>query len=109
LAWSSVISEALYPVAERLSGLGYQGVECAMGSRDRKAYKNFGSHAKDLGLEVSCVLALGAETNPISPSSKVRDKALEEIKWAIDRAVDLDARLICGPFHSAFATFSGEP
>jgi D-psicose/D-tagatose/L-ribulose 3-epimerase len=31
------------------------------------------------------------------------------LKWAVDRANDLGAKVICGPFHSAFANFRKRP
>ncbi len=48
-------------------------------------------------------------TNPISDSAVIRAKALDRIKWAIDRAHELNAKIICGPFHSAHASFSQKP
>lgn len=109
LAWSAVVSDELFPIVDRLQKIGYDGVECAMGARDKSAYHRFGKHANNLGLEVTCVLAVGPEENPIDRSENVRRKALDRIKWAIDRAHDMKAKVICGPFHSAFATFTGQP
>jgi D-psicose/D-tagatose/L-ribulose 3-epimerase len=106
LVWSAVVSDDLMPIVERLKKTGYDGVECLIGSEDTKAYPRFGNHAKDLGLEVTSVFVLGKDENPIDPSSAVRDKALDRIKWAIDRAHDMNAKIICGPFHSAHGTFS---
>ncbi len=109
LAWSAVVSDELFPIVDRLQKIGYDGVECAMDAKDKSAYHRFGKHAHNLGLEVTCVLAVGPEENPINESGNVRQKALDRIKWAIDRAHDMKAKVICGPFHSAFATFTGEP
>jgi len=109
LAWSAVVSDELFPIVDRLHKIGYDGVECAMDARDKSAYQRFGKHVHNLGLDVTCVLAVGPEENPIDESVKVRQKALDRIKWAIDRAHDMEAKVICGPFHSAFATFTGQP
>jgi D-psicose/D-tagatose/L-ribulose 3-epimerase len=106
LAWSAVVSDDLMPIVERLKKTGYDGVECLIGSEDTKAYLRFGNHTKDLGLELTSVFVLGKNENPIDPSAAVRDKALDRIKWAIDRAHDMNAKIICGPFHSAHGTFS---
>lgn len=106
LAWSAVVSDKLMPIVERLKETGYDGVECLIGSEDKNAYLRFGNHANDLGLEVTSVFVLDKDENPISSSSAIRSKALERIKWAIDRAHDMNAKVICGPFHSAHATFS---
>jgi D-psicose/D-tagatose/L-ribulose 3-epimerase len=105
LAWSAVVSEELLPIVDRLKEIGYDGVEFLIGSPDVAAYKRLGDHAGSLDLGVSCVFVVGKDENPISPSATVRAKSLDRIKWAIDRAYDMQAKVICGPFHSAFATF----
>lgn len=105
LAWSAVVSEDLLPMAERLKEIGYDGIECFLGVEDKQVYRDFGREVGDLGLEMTCVMVLSPEENPISPSAEVRQKGLDRIKWAVDRADDMNAGVICGPFHSAFATF----
>jgi len=52
---------------------------------------------------------LGKDEDPINESEAIRIKALEKLKWCIDRANDLGAKTICGPFHSAFANFRNRP
>ena len=106
LAWSAVISDDLFPIIERLKGIGYDGVEFLLGSPDKAAYKRLGLQAEKLGLEVTTVFVVGKEENPISADAVIRAKALDRIKWAIDRAADLNSKIICGPFHSAHAVFA---
>lgn len=105
LTWSAGVSEDLFPITDRLKEIGYDGVEVLIGSTDEKAYKSFGAHVKNIGLEVTTVFILGKEENPIDKQADVRQKALDRLKWAIDRADDLGADIICGPFHSAHGTF----
>lgn len=110
LAWSAVVSEDLNPIADRLKKIGYDGVECFVGAAEAPAaYRAFGKHAADLGLGMTAVTVVSPETNPISELASVREKALERIKWSIDRASDLGATILCGPFHSAHAHFSKQP
>ncbi|WP_119079178.1 sugar phosphate isomerase/epimerase family protein [Chitinophaga alhagiae] len=106
LAWSAVVSDELRPVIERLGKTGYDGVEFLIGAPDDKAYKQVGDYTASLGLETTAVFVLGPDENPVDPSAAVRNKALEKIKWTIDRAHDLRATVLCGPFHSAFTTFT---
>ena len=106
LAWSAVISEDLLPILDRLKEIGYDGVEFFIGSPDKAAYRTVGQHAQNIGLEVTTVFVLSPEENIIDASAGIRDNGLKRIKWAIDRAQDLNASLICGPFHSSFATFA---
>src|SRR5688500_12930686 len=106
LTWSAVITDDLKPIVERLKKIGYDGVEFFIGAPDIAAYKWMGDYTKDLGLGVTAVTVVGMEETPISEDAAIRAKALDRIKWAIDRAHDLNATILCGPFHSAHAHFA---
>lgn len=106
LVWTASISEAMNPVADRLKKIGYDGVECALDNQPLAVYRQFGDHLNQLGLRSTCVTVVGPETNPASESAKVRGQAVDQLKGAIDRAQAVGASVICGPFHSAFATFT---
>ncbi|MES1215688.1 MAG: sugar phosphate isomerase/epimerase family protein [Bacteroidota bacterium] len=109
LVWSAAVSDDLFPILDKLKAIGYDGVECLIGSPDEKAYQRFGKHAADTGLEITTVFVVGKDENPVSPSAATRAKALDRIKWAIDRGHDLNASLIAGPFHSAHGVFAQHP
>lgn len=106
LPWSATMSEGLFPFMDRLKGIGYDGVECLIGSDDAAAYKALGAHAQRIQMETTAVFVLGKGENPIDPDKQVRQRALDRIKWAVDRAADMQAKVICGPFHSAHGHFS---
>lgn len=108
LAWSQVVSDDLMPKVERLKEIGYDGIEVTLGTDDKEAYRRLGNFVNRLDLEVTCVMPIGPDENPISSDPQVRSKAVDQIKWGIDRASDMDAKIICGPFHSAFATFANK-
>ena len=109
LAWSAGVSEDLFPIIEKLKLIGYDGVEYFVGSPNEREYKNLGQYSKEVGLEVTAVTVASPEANPISDSVNVRANSLDRLKWSIDRAFDLDARILCGPFHSAHAHFLARP
>lgn len=109
LAWTAEVSDKLVPIADRLKEIGYDGVECFIGSPDAAAYRHFGNHARTIGLETTTVFVVSKEENPISDSAAVRVRALDRIKWAIDRTHDMQANVMCGPFHSAHAAFAHHP
>ena len=106
LVWTAAISEKMNPVAERLKKIGYDGVECFVDNQDVAVYRKFGDHLKQLGLQSTCVTVVGPETNPVSESAAVREQAIAHLKGVVDRAHAMGASVICGPFHSAFATFT---
>ena len=106
LAWSAVVSDDLMPIVDRLKAIGYDGIECFVGSPDTAAYKRLGDYVRSIGMEATCVFVVGKDESPISEVAAVRAKGLERIKWAIDRAHDMQANVVCGPFHSAHAVFA---
>lgn len=108
LAWSASVDEDMFPVVDRLKRIGYDGVEFFYGSDDPVLYKNFGNHCKQNDMGITAVLGLGPDANAISPDPKTRKNALDKIKWAVDRAHEMDCEVIAGPFHSAFATFQNK-
>jgi D-psicose/D-tagatose/L-ribulose 3-epimerase len=105
LVWSAMVSDQLKPIVDRLKTIGYDGVECLLANQDRSDYQKFGQHVHDLGMEATCVFVLSKDQNPIDPSAKVRSKGLDQIKYNIDCAHSMQAKLICGPFHSAHGHF----
>ncbi len=106
LVWTAAISERMNPIADRLKAIGYDGVECFIDTQDVSVYQKFGAYIKGLGLQSTCVTVVGPDANPASESASVREQGLIYLKGAIDRAHAMGASVICGPFHSAFATFS---
>jgi D-psicose/D-tagatose/L-ribulose 3-epimerase len=106
LAWSAVISEDLKPTIDRLKTIGYDGVEFLVGSPNEVAYKRLGDYTKNLGLGVTTVFVVGKDESPISESIAIRAKAFDRIRWAVDRTYDLNAKFLCGPFHSAHGHFA---
>lgn len=106
LVWSGGLPDTFLPITERLKKIGYDGIECFMEERDVNAYMRFGKHLHSIGLEATCVLGVGPDENPIGQSKAIRDNATIRLKQAIDCAHAIGSKIICGPFHSAFATFT---
>jgi len=106
LAWSAALSEEMHPIAERLKRIGYDGIECFIDNQPVAAYRQFGNHLDQLGLKRTTVMVVGPDQNPASNSPAVRAQAVDFLKEAVDRAHGMGATVICGPTHSAFATFS---
>jgi D-psicose/D-tagatose/L-ribulose 3-epimerase len=106
LAWSAGLPDTLLPITEKLKNIGYDGVEFALDHQGLDVYKRFNKHLSGLGLQSTCVIVMGPDENPASDSDAVRAKAFDSLRNYIDRAHALGAQVMCGPFHSAFATFS---
>ena len=106
MVWSGGLPDSFFSITERLKKIGYDGIECFMAEKDQGVYRKFGEHLRSIGLAPTCVLGLGPDENPISDSKAVREVAVARLKEAIDCAHVLGSKIICGPFHSAFATFT---
>ncbi len=106
LAWSAPISENMHPIAERLKTIGYDGIECFVDTQDPSAYRRFGEHLRQLNLQSTGVTVVGPDENPASESAAVRERAVGYLKGAVDRVHAMGGTVLCGPIHSAFATFS---
>ena len=109
LYWTTHVSEEHFPLIDRLKETGYDGIEVSIGEGNVHHYVQLGRHLSSLELGRTAVTSLQEETNIASPDPAIRQAGLDRLKWAIDRAQALGARLLCGPFHSAFAYFSNQP
>lgn len=109
LLWTTDIGEHLYPILEKIKEAGFDGVEVPIGDEGDHKYRALGQKISELELGCTCVTSVFEDGNPASPDPAVRAKAVDQLKWRIDMGALLGAEVICGPYHSAFAWFSGEP
>lgn len=109
LLWTNHVTEAHYPLMDKIKEIGYQGIEIPIGDGDVSHYEKIGEHIKGLGLEVTAVTSLMEDQNIASPDSKVRAVGLERLNWVVDVCQAMGSKLVCGPFHSAFAYFTRVP
>ncbi len=106
LNWTAVVTDAHFPIIDRLKAIGYDGIEIFTGQEDPAAYRRLGAHLRDTGLGITCVSMVTAETNPASPDAATRARALDRLRWTIDRTAECGSSILAGPLHSAFATFT---
>ena len=109
LLWTTTIDEDLFPIFDKLKAAGYDGVEVPIGDEDTGNYRKVGQRLKELGLGCTSVTSVFEDGNPASSDPKIRAQAVDQLKWRIDMGAELGSEVIGGPFHSAFAWFSGEP
>lgn len=109
LLWTDHVTEEHYSLIDTLQQTGYEGIEIPLGAGDKNLYQNLGKFLQDRNLGVTAVTSLGVHENISSEDANIREAGFERLKWAIDMAHHAQAELICGPFHSAFATFSRKP
>ncbi|HEX3727342.1 MAG TPA: sugar phosphate isomerase/epimerase [Pirellulales bacterium] len=107
LLWSGELSDALLPVFEQLKKIGFDGVELPIFDADPAKYALWGKRLSEIGLERTCVTCRTAADNPISPDAKIRAAAVDAMQRVFECCQASDAKLLCGPYHSAIGEFSG--
>lgn len=109
LLWTTDVNEKLYPILEKIKAAGFDGVEVPIGDPGVERYRALGKKLREMELGCTCVTSIFEDGNPASADPAIRAKAVEQMKWRLDMGSELGAEVIGGPFHSAFAYFSGEP
>lgn len=108
LLWTANVTPDHAPQLKTLKDVGYDGVELFLGDPELASYKNLAPVLKDHGLGCTTVTCPPPEANPVSSDAGERAKGLDHMKWGIDATVALGGDTLCGPFHSAYAVFSGK-
>jgi len=107
LLWTTHVTTEHFPLFAKLKQVGYDGVELPIFEGDAAHYRKIAVELKNQGLACTTVTVVGPDTNPISPDAKIRQAALDRHKWAIEMTATLGGEIMCGPFHSPLAVFSG--
>jgi D-psicose/D-tagatose/L-ribulose 3-epimerase len=107
LLWSTHITEEHFPLLAKLKQTGFDGVEVPLFEGNAEHYKKLARELKNNGLGCTTVTCVGPEANPISPDPKIRQKAVDQHRWAIEMTAIMGGEVMAGPFHSPLAVFSG--
>ena len=108
LLWTTHVSEEQFPLMADIKKTGFDGVEIPLGEGDAKHYRTVRKGLDAEGLECTTITSVTEETNPASPDPAIRRAAVDQLKWAIDMAAELNSPVIGGPFHSAYNYFTGK-
>lgn len=109
LVWTAHVTQEHYPIVDKIKETGYDGIELFLGQGDSKLYSSLGKHFSDIEMGVTCVTCLTPETNIASSDKTMRNKGYDYLKYVIDMCDHLGAEVLCGPYHSTNALFSGKP
>ena len=107
LLWTAKVTAAHDPLLADLKKTGYDGVEIPVFEGSSAEYKILGAKLRDLGLGATAVTVMSPECSPISPDAKIRQAAVDRLKWVLDRGAKFGAEVLCGPLHSPLGVFSG--
>lgn len=107
LLWTTHVTADHFPLFAKLKQTGYDGVEIPIFEGDVAHYRKIAVELKNQGLGCTTVTVVGPDANPISPDAKIRQAAHDRHKWAIEMTATLNGEMLCGPYHSPLAVFSG--
>lgn len=107
LLWTTHVTSEHFPLLGRLKETGFDGVEVPIFEGDANHYRTIARELKNQGLSCTAVTVVGPEANPISPDPRVRQAALARHKWTIEMSAILGVEILCGPYHSPLAVFTG--
>src|SRR5947209_18270393 len=107
LLWTTHVTQEHFPLFAKLKQAGFDGVEIPLFEGDANHFKAVGRELKNQGLGCTAVTVVGPDANPISPDAKVRQAGVERHKWAIEMTATLGGEMLCGPYHSPLAVFTG--
>lgn len=108
LLWGVHISEEQFHLFQELKYLGYDGVEVPIFEGDADHYAKMGLAIKEADLECSVVTCVGADANPASSDPAIQEAGLTQLKWVVDMAHILGAKIIVGPYFAAHGYFEIE-
>jgi D-psicose/D-tagatose/L-ribulose 3-epimerase len=109
LLWTSHVTTEHFPILEKLKKAGFDGVEIPLFEGDLSHYQSLGKELKKQGLRCTTVTVANPQANPICADAAVREAAVERLRWAIDMTAAMGGEVMCGPYHSPLAEFSGAP
>jgi D-psicose/D-tagatose/L-ribulose 3-epimerase len=108
LLWTTEVTEAHWPILERLKATGYDLVEVPVfETADVEGYARLGARLRAVGLAPYAVTALGPEANIAAADAGLRAAGEARLRAMADCAAALGAPTLSGPLHSAIGVFSG--
>ena len=105
--WTTNVSAEFYPLFRKIKAAGYDGVEIPVSPGNDNLYVEIRKQVQDAGLACTTITNVGADANPISPDPAVRQKAVDQLSWAIEISHLLGSENMAGPFFAAYGVFSG--
>lgn len=108
LLYTTAPDEKLFPVAEKLKGMGFDGLEWPLLPCDVATARKIKKFSEGAGLASTAVAVFGPGENPLSDDPKERQKALDVAREKIEVSAAMGAELLCGPLVQPLGQFTGK-
>lgn len=100
--WTSPLTtEELEKLAPHVASLGFDWIEAPLEGLGDLNYRQGAAIIRDLGLGVSCCLAMGPDRDLIHPDLAIRDSGMAYVRGAIDATAALGGTNLVGPLYSS--------
>ena len=109
LLWTTHATREHNHIYQRLRDGGFDGVEIPLSQAGPSHFDDLGRCLNEVGLQRTAVYAPPPEACPVQMESGIRSAAADRFTWAIDCAASLGAAMLCGPFHTSYKYFTGQP
>ncbi len=109
LLWTSRLTPDHLPILKLLKSLGYDGVEVPVFTGTPADLAETGRMVAGEGLSTAIIGTLNPGADPLSDDPTQRQNGRDHLHWLVDRAHDMSADLIAGPFHQPLGHFTGHP
>jgi len=107
LLYTTAPDEKMFPIAEKLKAMGYDGLEWPLMSCSLETAEKIGKFNENTGLGATTVAVFGEGNNPISEKASDREAALNTVKQYLDCTRAMGGNLLCGPLTQTLGLFSG--
>lgn len=109
LNFTDTFLESDLALFDKCRALGFDVLEVTPVDPDLFPARKVRAAAADAGMSVNVNFALRDDSNPLSPSPKVRARAVELSKQVVDLCLEAGAEIYCGANYCAWKYFTGKP
>src|SRR5690348_741181 len=95
LLWTGHVTEAQFPLLEKLKRAGFDGVEVPIFEGDEAHYKKIGQELRRQGMTCTTITVCPPDVNPISKNADQRRGGLDRLKWVLDMSAAAGSDLLC--------------
>jgi D-psicose/D-tagatose/L-ribulose 3-epimerase len=106
-AWTSEFTESHHKLLPKLRANGLGAIEIPMLEPGKISASSLRSAIEENGLECTVCAILPAGINPISIDASVRDRSFTHLVECVEKAAELNAKLLCGPLFAPIGYLPG--
>lgn len=108
LLYTTAPDDSIFPIAEKLQAMGYDGLEWPLFAADPKFAEKIRKFNDKTGLGATTICVLGEGANPVSEDASERKAAVDALRERLEVSEIIGSTLLCGPLVQTLGLFSGK-